>query len=514
MATIPIVEYLTSLWNNFLITFVGQKMVFDIRHRLYEQLMRLSLRYHEKKGTGAIISRLMGDSATIQNMVTWNTISLLNDLISFCVGIVVVFSLSWKLALATFAILPLHALNYFIFVKRIRKKTGRIRTKWDRIYNQAYERLKGARLVRAFGKERIEAGRFVMETSDMMDLNIGNVALTSSFNGMSGLIDGIGNAIIFCLGCFFVIRGEMTYGSVAAFMAYAWRVLGPVFQFTGISNQIEQTLVSADRIFEIMDTHPEIQDREDAKELPKVSGEVCFENVNFEYDKGVPVLRDINLRISAGTTVALVGHTGCGKTTLTSLLLRYYDTISGRITIDGHDISRVTVSSLRLQIGQVLQDSILFDESTIGENIAYGKKNVTEEQIAEAAKVGEIHDFILALPNGYGEKIGGDGIKLSVGEKQRICIARAILSDPSILVLDEATSSLDSNSEVMIQKAMENVLKSRTSFVVAHRLSTIVNADLIIVMDKGRIVEKGNHQELLELNGLYKHLYEEQFAEA
>ena len=284
MVTIPVVEYLTSLWNNFLITFVGQKLVFDIRRRMYERLMRLSLRYHEDTGTGAVISRLMGDTATIQNMVTWNTISLVNDFISFCIGIVVIFSLSWKLSLAIIAILPLHAINYFFFVRRIRIKTGRIRNKWDRIYNQVYERLKGARLVRAFGMESIESDRFVMETSNMMDLNMGNVALSSSFHGFAGLIDGLGNTIIFCFGCYLVIRGELTYGSVAAFMAYAWRVLGPVFQFSGISNQIEQTLVSADRIFKTIDTEPEIEDKEDAVILPPIKGDISFEHVVFEYE--------------------------------------------------------------------------------------------------------------------------------------------------------------------------------------------------------------------------------------
>ena len=225
------------------------------------------------------------------------------------------------------------------------------------------------------------------------------------------------------------------------------------------------------------------------------------------------MLDDINLYVPAGTTVALVGHTGCGKTTLTSLLLRYYDPISGTISIDGRDISAVTVRSLRSQIGQVLQDSVLFEESTIRENIVYGTRNVTDGQIVEAAKASEIHDFIMSKSRGYDEKIGGDGVQLSVGEKQRICIARAILSNPSILVLDEATSSIDSRSEAMIQKALDTVLKDRTSFIVAHRLSTIINADLIIVMDKGLIMEKGTHSELLEANGLYAQLFKQQFTD-
>ena len=514
-ASIPLVSYLLSFWDNFIITYVGQKLVFDIRRRMYEHLMRLSLRFHGDMGTGKVISRLMGDSATIQNMVTWNTISIVNNVISFCIGIVVIFYFSWKLSLVTFIILPLHWVNYRFFVKRIRHKTRRIRRKWDQIYTQTYERLSGTKLVRSFSKEEVEAEQFVMDTTETMGLRMESVALSTSFGGLSGLIDGLGTTAIFILGCYFVIQGEMTYGTVAAFMAYVWRVLSPVLQFTHMSNQIEQTLVSADRIFETLDAEPEIQDAEDAVALPPVKGDVKFEHVTFEYEPGEPVLKDINLEVPAGTTVALVGHTGCGKTTLTSLLLRFYDVQSGRILIDGYDISKVTVRSLRRQIGQVLQDSVLFSESTVRENLAYGVKHPTEEQIVEAAKVGEIHDFIQSKPQGYDEWIGGKGLKLSVGEKQRMCIARAVITDPGILILDEATSSLDSQSEALIQKALENVMKDRTSFVIAHRLSTIVNADVIVVMDKGEIVEMGTHRELVQKeDGLYRQLYEQQVAQA
>ena len=515
MLSIPLVSYLLSFWNNFIITYVGQKLVFDIRRALYEHLMRLSLRFHGNMGTGKVISRLMGDSATIQNMMTLNTISMVNNLISFSIGIVVIFYFNWKLSLVTLVILPLHWLNYHFFVKRIRHKTRRIRRKWDQIYNQTYERLSGTKLVQTFTKEEVEAEEFVTETTETMGLRMENVALSTSFGGLSGLINGLGHTTIFCLGCYYVIQGEMTYGTVAAFMAYVGRVLTPVLQFTNMSNQIEQTLVSADRVFEILDTEPEIRDAEDAVALPPIKGDVKFEHVDFEYEAGKPVLKDISLEVPEGTTVALVGQTGCGKTTLTSLLLRFYDIQSGRITIDGHDISKVTVRSLRKQIGQVLQDSVLFSESTVRDNLAYAVKDPTDEQIIEAAKVAEIHDFIRNKPEGYDEWIGGKGLKLSVGEKQRMCIARAVITDPGILILDEATSALDSQSESLIQKALENVMKNRTSFVIAHRLSTIVNADMIVVMDEGEIVEKGRHQELLQKeDGLYRKLYEQQYAEA
>jgi ABC-type multidrug transport system fused ATPase/permease subunit len=285
-------------------------------------------------------------------------------------------------------------------------------------------------------------------------------------------------------------------------------------QFTNLSNQIEQTMVSVDRIFEVLDVEPEKEDPE-AIELPTIQGHVQFDHVEFEYQPGEPVIKDFSLDVPAGTTVALVGHTGCGKTTLTSLLLRFYEVKSGRILIDGVDISKVRLPTLRRQIGQVLQESTLFHDSTVRENIGYGMPRPTTEQVAQAAQTAEIHEFIESKPKAYEEMIGGRGIKLSVGEKQRMCIARAVVTDPRILILDEATSALDTQSELLIQKALEEVLKGRTSFVIAHRLSTILNADRIVVMDKGEIVEMGTHKELVQKeNGLYRGLYEQQFAKA
>lgn len=511
-ASVPLLSYAFSFWDNFLITYVGQKLVFNIRNQVYRHLMRLPMDYYHHMGTGKIISRLMGDTATVQSMVTWNTISIVNNAISFFIGIGVIFYFNWKLALVTFMILPLHWLNYKFFVKRIRIKSLVIRRKWDHIYNLLHERISGTKLVRTFNKEEFEGEQFVTSTEDVLGSSMQSTALSLSFGGVSGLIDGIGNTIIFFLGCYFVIRGEMTYGTVAAFMAYVWRVLWPIMQFTSMSNQIEQTMVSVDRIFEVLDVEPEKEGPE-AIELPPIQGHVRFEQVWFEYKPGEPVIKDFTLDVPAGTTVALVGHTGCGKTTVTSLLLRFYDLRSGRILVDGYDISKVRLSFLRRQIGQVLQESTLFYDATVRENIGYGLPHPPDEQIVQAAKISEIQEFIETKPKAYDELIGGKGLKLSVGEKQRMCIARAVMTDPRILILDEATSALDTQSEALIQKALERVLENRTSFVIAHRLSTILNADLIVVMDQGEIVEMGTHKELVQKeNGHYRNLYEQQFA--
>ena len=508
---IPLISSGISFWNSWVITYIGQKLVFDVRLFMYKYLMRLSLRFHDDMGTGKTISRLMGDTSTVQSMVTGNTVSIVNDFVSFFFGLAMIFYLNWKLSLLAFLILPMYWLNYRFFVKRLRRKNIIIRRQWDRIYNQLQERIGGTRLVRSFGKEQFETNEFVSSTGEVFGHTMESTALGTSFSGVFSAIDGIGNTLIFCLGCYFVIHGEMTYGGVTAFMSYMWRVLSPALRFTSLANQIEQMMVSVDRIFEVLDTEQEIKDPEDAAPLPPIRGNVKFEDVWFEYVPGEPVLKGVSLEVPAGTTVALVGHTGCGKTTLTSLLLRYYDPTSGRILIDGQDISKVTVHSLRTQIGQVLQDSVIF-HGTARENIGYGIKNPTDEQIASAAKVAEIQEFLESKPDKYDSLIGGKGLKLSVGEKQRMSIARAVVTDPGILVLDEATSSLDSQSEALIQQALENVMQNRTSFVIAHRLSTIVNADLIVVMDKGEIMEMGTHEELLAKDGTYKQLYDQQYA--
>ena len=511
---IPFLSSIISLWNTYIITYVGQKLVFDVRFYMYQYLLRLALRFHDTMGTGKIISRLMGDSSTVQNMVTWNTVSIVNDLVSFFFGLVMIFYISWKLSLIAIIVLPLYWINYRFFVKRIRVRNIWERQRVDHVYNTLQERISGTKLVRSYVKEDWEIEEFTKSTQEIFTWNIKKTVFDVSFGGVSQAIDGIANTVIFCLGCYYVIQGKLTYGDVTAFTAYVWRVLYPALSFSSIFNQFEQTLVSVDRIFEILDIDPEITEVDGAIDLPPIKGHVRFEDVCFEYTEGNPVLKHINLDIPPGTNVALVGHTGCGKTTLTSLLLRFYDTTSGRITIDGYDISNVTLRSLRQQIGQVLQDSVLF-HATVRENIAYGVPQAFDEEIIRAAQVAEIHDFIVSKPDGYDSLIGGKGIKLSVGEKQRMSIARAVITNPGILILDEATSSLDSQSEALIQKALQQVMANRTSFVIAHRLSTIVNADLIVVLEKGEIVEMGTHEELLaKEHGFYKELYEEQHAAA
>ena len=501
-----------TLWNYLIIYMVGQRLVFDVRLALFRHIQRLSLRFYEEMGTGKIMSRIMGDVSRIQSMVTWNTISIVNDLISFVFGMGMIFYFSWKLSLITLALLPFYLFNYLFFVSQIRRRNVVIWRKMDRVANLLQERLKGTRVVRSFGNEPRESAAFASGTREVLDTSLENTALSASFSGTSGLLSGLGYTVIYCLGCYYVIDGQMSYGDVAAFGAFVFRVLSPAVRFSEVSNLLEQTSVSVERIFEVMDTQPEILDASDAVDLPRAQGHVRFRNVHFSYVPGEPVIKGVDLDIPAGSTVAFVGHTGCGKTTLTSLLMRFYDPQEGGIEIDGYDISKVSLRSLRRQVGAVLQESILFN-ATIKENLKYGDPHASGTAIIRAARAAEVHDLVLSQMDGYDTEIGGRGAHFSVGEKQRLSIARAILTDPAILILDEATSSLDSRSEALIQKALDNVMENRTSFVIAHRLSTIVNADLIVVMEKGEVIEMGSHAELLQApDGNYRQLYEEQFA--
>ncbi len=512
MAAVPILSIFISFWNTYVIAFIGQRLIFDMRLEIYRHLQRLSMSFYDTMGAGRIISRIMSDVAMVRNLVTGNTITMVTDLISFFFALSIIFLMNWKLSLSVLFILPLYLINYHLFVRKIRSTNILYRYKMDEVIGTLQERIRGARRVKSFAKEESETGKFIADTRESLGYAMRGIIYSTSFSTTSSLINGIGGATMYSFGCYLVIKGEMQYGEVIAFMSYLWRLLGPALNFTQLSNTLQQTGVSADRIFEILDSKPDVKQVEGARPIAINQGHVKFEHLWFSYVPGEPVLKDINLDIEPGTIVAFVGHTGCGKTTMASLILRFYDPHSGRVTIDGQDISKVTLRSLRSQIGVVLQDTVLFNTS-IRENIKYGRKSASDEEIIEAAKIAEIHNFIDSRPKGYDTVIGEGGISLSGGESQRIAIARAVLADPKILILDEATSSLDSESEALIQKALQNVMEDRTSFVIAHRLSTIVNADLIVVMDDGRIIEVGPHRDLVvKSDGFYRQLFEQQYA--
>ncbi len=510
---LPVLAGGLLMGSSYQIGYVSQRLILDLRVKMYEHILKLSIRFREEMGTGKIMSRIMDDVATVRMMMSQRILRLGAELISFWVALVLCFGLNWKLSLVLLLLLPLYVFNFNFFRGGLRAAWRRWRRQMDEVSVGLQERLSGAQLVKAYGRERRENRIFAQETREGLGYAMRGAVQRANIEAGVWAVSGLRNSLVFCMGCYFVIEGEMSYGALMAFQRYSAMAFETVLSLTTLASEFERMFVSADRIFEILDWPVEIEQRKGAKAIPRLRGHIKFDHVWFEYNPGEPVLKDICLEIQPGNTVALVGHTGCGKTTLTRLLMRFSDVTGGSVSVDGQDIRDLQFKVLRGQIGQVPQDSVMFNVS-IRDNLTYGRPNATEDEIIEASRMAEIHEFILRTADGYDTMLGEDGIKLSVGEKQRFAIARAVLTKPAVLILDEATSSLDSLSEALIQKALSTVLAGRTSIVIAHRLSTIVNADLIVAMDQGEIVESGSHVELLQRqDGLYRRLYEQQFGE-
>jgi len=498
--------------NNYVVTLIGQKLVLDVRRRLYEHLQYLPMRFYDKSSTGGVMERLMGDVRHVQQMVTGQTITLATDTVACAVAMVIMMTLNWRLTCLLMILVPVYIVNFQYFKSRIRKWRRAFREKMEDISSSLQERLAGAAAVKVFGQERAETRHFVADAYEAQNIGVKAHIFSVGFGTTSNLIYWLGQTGIYLLGCYLVIESEMSLGAVIAFTGYSMYLLGPAVRFSNLSNMVERSMVSVRRVFELLAEARDPEDPPDAVWRSKLSGAVTFEHVSFEYDAGVPVLKDINVEVPAGKTVALVGHTGCGKTTIISLLMRFYRPTAGRVLIDGIDMNKVSRSTLRTNIAMVPQDPVLF-EGTVRDNIAYGRPEASIEEIISAARAAEIHRTIKALPDGYDTHIGAEGVKLSVGQKQRLVIARAIVADPAILILDEATSALDTESERLLQRALLKIMRDRTSFVIAHRLSTIVGADMIVVLSDGEIIEVGTHQELLaRKGGHYRQLYFTQFA--
>lgn len=493
---------------------LGQRFLIATRQKLYRHMQSLPLAFFEKNQTGKLISNVINDAATVQNLITGNLNTMLSDFVQLVLVLVVLFWIHPVLALLSLSIAPLYIWNFLRFRKPLQRTSESIRAKRDVMYGDMQEKLVGIQVVKGFGQERWEARTFMGTTRALMNLNVLQASLGGGLWTIADALCGIGQGLVLWYGGREVLAGRMEAGTLVMFLIYSiGYVYGPIVRFLIVIDPIARTQAALNRIFRTLDTPNTVADTPDAKPMPPIRGQVDFENVWFEYEPGQPVLKGIDLHVEPGQMVALVGFSGSGKTTMISLLLRHYDPKDGRILVDGIDLRETQLLSYRRQLGVVMQESILFN-TTILENIRYGRMDATEEEVQAAAKAANIHDAILSLPDGYETRIGEDGVKLSVGEKQRLAIARALLADPKILILDEATSALDSQTEALLQAALDNLLKGRTSFVIAHRLSTIVKADQIVVLEQGRIVEKGTHAELLEHGGVYANLYNEQFRVA
>ena len=477
-------------------SYIGQRVIIDVREAIFNHLQKLSLSYFDRRKTGVIMSNLTNDVAALQTAVVDNLISFITESVTLIGSLVSMLLIDWKLTLVTFITVPVVLVIINVFGKKLRVAGHDVQGRVADITALLQEVISAIRVVKSFAREDFERKRFEDENDRNFKAVIKATKLTSLLSPMVEFSAAIAVAVILWYGGYSVVTGTITAGSLIAFLIYAINLSNPVKRLSQVYGNIQKALAAADRVFEILDTKTDVVEKPDAITLPSIKGNVEFKDVSFSYDGEKTALENFTLSVKAGESVALVGPSGAGKTTLANLLPRFYDVTGGALTIDGYNVKDVTFKSLREQIGLVPQETVLFN-ATIKENILYGRLDATDEEVKEAAKAAHVHSFIKTLPHGYDMELNEEASNISQGQKQLLTIARAILADPKILILDEATSSVDTRTEVLIQKAMDNLMNGRTSFIIAHRLSTIRDADLILVMKDGDIVEQGNHNELL-----------------
>ncbi|HBL53942.1 MAG TPA: lipid A export permease/ATP-binding protein MsbA [Syntrophaceae bacterium] len=502
---------LCNYGQNILMNSIGLRIVADLRNKLYEQIQKQSLSFFAGHSTGLLMSRITNDVQSVQTASSEAVTALVKDSFMLVCLVGVIFYTDWKLALIAMVVFPLAIYPITLFGRKMRKVTTSTQITMGTLNSLLQETISGTRIVKAFGMEQYENKRFAAENERLFKHYIKAVSVNSITSPLMDFLGGVGIAAVIFYGGYNVVQGNSTPGTFFSFIAALLMLYEPAKRLTNVNNTINQGIAGADRIFNIIDRMPDIEDKPDAAVLPPISKSIHMENVTFCYET-TPVLKNINLTIKAGEVVAFVGMSGGGKTSLVNLIPRFYDVSEGRVLIDGHDVRDVTLQSLRRQIAIVTQQTILFND-TVKNNIAYGDIERTEEDIINAARAANAHDFIAKLPDGYDSNIGELGTKLSGGEKQRISIARALLKNAPILILDEATSSLDTEAEIEVQEALDNLMKGRTTLVIAHRLSTIRNADRIIALVNGKIVEEGDHEALLAKKGEYYRLYNLQFKD-
>ena len=499
--------------QSYLMSYVGERIVAQLRESLYAHLQRMSLSYFDRTSTGLLMSRIMNDVSLIQGAVSNAVTGILKDAFTVVGLIGVIFYREWRLAILAMLVLPIAVLPIVKFGRKLRKISTQSQKTMAEISIHLHETLSGMRIVKAFNTEDYEIGHFRRRVQKFFQLTMKDVSIKAMSSPIMEFLGGIGIASIIWYGGYNVIKGYSTPGTFFSFLTALLMLYEPIKHLSGVNNTIQQGLAAAVRVFEVMDLKEEIGDRPGAKTIVGIHQEIAFKNVSFAYAGHEPVLRNISLTVKAGEIIALVGTSGGGKTTLVNLIPRFYEATEGEIWIDDLPMKEITQSSLRRQIGIVTQQTILFND-TVRNNIAYGSPEKSEADIIRAAQAAYAYDFIQRLPEKMETLIGEQGVRLSGGERQRISIARALLKDAPILILDEATSSLDSDSEAEVQRALENLMQGRTTFIIAHRFSTIRNVDRILVLSGGRIVEEGNHESLLALDGEYKRLYDIQFRES
>jgi ABC-type multidrug transport system fused ATPase/permease subunit len=505
--------YAASAGQSYLLSWIGQRVLATMRSQLFHHLQQLPIGYHDKHIIGVTVSRVINDVGVINELLSQGVVTLLGDTLLLVGIIVVMFSMSPKLALLAFTVVPLMLLATILFARQAKQAFRQTRARIAAVVGNLAENIAGMRVIQAFAQEDASQERFNSVNVANRDANIAAMSLSFVFLPTVEFLGMLATAIVLWFGGLAVVNGDLTLGIVVAFIAYVSRFFAPIQELSQLYTTMQAAMAGGERVLDLLDTKPEVTDPEDGAQIPPIKGRIELNDVMFAYSNGRPVLRDINLTIEAGQTVALVGPTGAGKTSIANLVARFYDVTGGAVLIDGIDVRSVTQQSLRRQMGLVPQDPFLFS-GTIHDNIAFGRQDATAEDVEQAARNANAHEFISRMPDGYETKIMEGASNLSVGQRQLICIARAVLADPRILILDEATASVDTVTEVLIQDALDRLLDGRTSIVIAHRLSTIRNADLICVVDNGRIVERGTHDELLAQGGIYAGLYARQFVES
>jgi ABC-type multidrug transport system fused ATPase/permease subunit len=502
--------YASQFVQNYLIEWLFGRMEYDMRDNVFDHLQRLSISYFADKEPGSIVSRATNDIDKISELISSGIITAAADLLTILGIVVIMFSLNWRLSLVSFAIIPVMLAWMVIWGKRVRTVYRETRKSIASVSAQMEESVSGIKEIQSFSKEEETKKEFqnVNESNRMANTEAGRVM--SAFYPTVTLFTSIGQALVLWFGGSDVIQHVITVGTLFIFMSYITRFFQPIQELSNIWTSVQSAFAASEKVFSIIDAPIDVTEAPDAKPLSPIKGMITYDHMTFGYEKDHPVLRDIDLVIEPNTTVAFVGPTGVGKTTMINLLYRFYDPTEGRILVDGNDLRGVKIESLRTQMGIVLQDPFLFS-GTIMDNIRFSRPGATDDEVVAVSKVIGAHDFIARLPEGYQTDVKERGGRLSVGQRQLVSLARALLADPRILIMDEATSSIDAYTELIIQKAMDKILEGRTTIVIAHRLSTVRNADKIVVIEGGRIAEVGKHNELLEKGGLYKRLYEMQF---
>ncbi|NLG27087.1 MAG: ABC transporter ATP-binding protein [Chloroflexi bacterium] len=504
------VDFVTSWRRRYTLERVGAEVLRAMRRDLFGHYQKLSMSYFHREGIGTLISRMLSDVGVINELLSQGIINVFTDVLVLASTIVVMLLIDVRLALLTLSVIPLMAVVTVVFARRSRQAYRRTRLTASTLTGRLAEDLGAMRVIQAFSEEGRKSREFDTVNRDNRDANVAAVSLSSVFTPVLELLSTLATCIILWFGGRAVMGEALTLGTVVAFLSYTQRLFQPVLELSMIFNTWQAAMAGGERVLEILDMEPDVRDAEDAVELPTVEGRIRFDDVSFAYLPDEPVLKHVDLEIEPGKTVALVGPTGAGKTTIASLMMRFYDVNEGAILIDGVDIRALKLASLRRSLGVVPQEPFLF-QGSIAYNIAFGRPDATRDEVMAAAKAANAHDFIARLPDGYDTEVMEGSSNVSLGQRQLICLARVILAAPRILVLDEATSSVDLRTEGLIQDALERLMAGRTSLVIAHRLATVQRADTILVIDHGEIVERGTHTELLARNGVYANLYRTQF---